>query len=252
MVPLCKNAIVLYITSKMAPRKRSNLIGVGEYMRKWLLMVVVLAITLFSQTVLAEVGLTAKAGTLGFGGDLTVGLIKQLNIRLGMNYLNVDIARDNVTSEAKEISVALDMQTVQALLDWHPTGGGFRISAGGMFNDNRLALSAVPNDTVKINDVNFTVSSLDGEATFPQLAPYLGIGYGNAGSADKDTHWRFSFDLGVLFQGAPTLKLTATASNPAIQSILDDALAEETKKQQDDANAFKIYPVLSAGLSYVF
>jgi len=198
------------------------------------------------------VGITAKVGTLGFGGDLTIGLMDQLNVRFGFNYLNLDIKKDDVTSRVKEISSAIDLKTVSALLDWHPTGMGFRISAGGMLNKNRLALSAIPNDTVKIDDMEFTVDRLDGEITFKDFAPYVGIGYGNAGKQDKDTHWRFSFDLGAMFQGEPTVKLSATASDPSVQPALDQAVEAEKKDKEDTIKAFKIYPVLSFGLSYVF
>ena len=223
-------------------------------MRKWPVVcaVVVLAVVSCRVAVAEGLGLTAKAGTLGFGGDLSVGIFDQVNARIGINYLNLNITREDVASEVKEISVALDLQTIAALLDWHPGGMGFRISAGGMLNNNKLALSAVPNETVQVNDVDFTVSSLDGELTFKDFAPYLGIGYGNAGKTDKDTHWRFSFDLGVLFQGEPTVNLSATAQNPALQPALNSAIEEEKKKQEDKIAAFKVYPVLSFGVSYVF
>lgn len=211
-----------------------------------------LVVMVLTRAASAAVGVTAKIGTLGVGGDLTVGLFSQLNARLGVNYLNLDLQRDDAGGKVKEISAALDLKTVAALLDWHPNGWNFRVSGGAMINKNKLALSAKPGENVKIDDIDFAVNSVEGEATFKDLAPYLGIGYGNAGTSDKDTHWRFAFDLGVMFQGEPDIKLSATAANPSVQPLLDQAVANETVKVKDDAKPFNMYPVLSFGVSYVF
>jgi hypothetical protein len=55
-----------------------------------------------------------------------------------------------------------------------------------------------------------------------------------------------------MFQGEPKVSATATASDPALQPYVDQALANEVAKIQDDASAFKLYPVISVGVSYRF
>ena len=181
-----------------------------------------------------------------------MGVVSQLNVRVGLNYLNFDVRKEDISKEVNEISMALDLNTVAMLLDWHPRDNNFRISGGVMVNKNKLALSAVPGEVVSINDTEYSISRLDGEVSFNQLAPYLGIGYGNAGKCDEDTHWRFSFDLGVMFQGTPEVKLSGTASDPSIQRLLDDAIAGESEDIKDYVTPFTVYPVLSFGVSYVF
>jgi hypothetical protein len=136
------------------------------------------------------------------------------------------------------------------LLDIHPFGGGFRVSGGGMLNKNEIQLRANLDRTVEIDDQEFSLSDFKGEVTFEEMAPYLGIGYGNAVGADG--RWHFSCDFGVMFQGEPKVSASATASNPAIQPIVDEALDREVADLQDDANAFKYYPVISAGVSFRF
>jgi len=218
-------------------------------------MAVVVAVMLLAgqDAAFAEVGLSAKAGTLGLGADLTVGLFDQLNVRLGFSFLNYDVNKNDMDNRyVKDIAVELDLRTIALLLDWHPSGGGFRISAGGIVNGNKLTLSATPSDTVSINDQEFTVSSLDGDVTFRQFVPYAGIGYGNAGKKDEDSNWRFSFDLGVIFQGPGEVELTATAANSSLQSALNTAVAGEIEDRKDDMKSFTIYPVISFGISYVF
>ncbi len=93
------------------------------------------------------------------------------------------------------------------------------------------------------------IGTLSGDATFDEFAPYVGIGFGNAVADDVDLS--FSFDLGLIFQGTPDVKLRSdgtAAGNPVFVADLQD----EEDDLQDDADKFKIYPVLSFGISYCF
>jgi hypothetical protein len=220
-------------------------------MRKW----AILAVLIIGNAVLAEmasagVGVSAKIGTLGYGGDLTVGVLPQLNVRAGFNTFSFAINTRDDSEGATKISADLDLQTIPILLDWHPYAGGFRVSAGMVVNNNEVSLYAVPGDTVKINDVEYGLQHLDGKATFNQVAPYLGIGAGNA--ADTSSHLHFSCDFGVMFQGEANIELHATASNPALQTILDADVEQQRKTSEDDVSVFKFYPVIAIGLSYTF
>ena len=77
----------------------------------------------------AEVALGGKAGTLGGGVELTVGLSPQWNVRLGVNAYNY-------TDDGREASgIDYDAKAQAAhgrrlLLDFHPGGRGFRLSGG--------------------------------------------------------------------------------------------------------------------------
>jgi hypothetical protein len=55
-----------------------------------------------------------------------------------------------------------------------------------------------------------------------------------------------------MFQGEPQVDAQATASDPALQPYVDEALSKEVADIQDDASAFKYYPVISVGVSYRF
>ena len=194
-------------------------------------------------------GLTLKVGSTGVGGDLTVGLTENLNIRAGIAYFTwtqEDVGGGNDKKDFK-----LDLLNVPITLDWHPiSGNGFRISAGVMFNNDRGEISAKSGQTVSINDRDYVVSSLNGTVDFNKIGPYLGIGYGNA--ADTSAHWHFSSDLGVVFVGAPNVTLAATALNPAEQPALNADVEQQRQKYSDDAKPFQVYPVVSFGVSYTF
>lgn len=193
------------------------------------------------------VGVTAKIGTLGFGVDATIGASDYLGFRVGVNTMSLgpSISRDEGT-----ITTDLDWLSYGVLADLHPFGGGFRISGGGLINKNKFKLKADLTKSVELDGQQYSLTDMSGEITFSELAPYFGIGYGNAVGADGN--WHFSCDFGVMFQGSPKIAATATASDPALQPIVDEALANELKDIQNDANAFKYYPVISVGVSYRF
>ena len=193
------------------------------------------------------VGVTVKAGTLGAGLEATVGVNDVLGFRFGINAMNFG---PSFTRDEGTITTDLEWLSYGALVDLHPFGGGFRISGGGLINKNRFKLKADLTRSVELDGRDYDLSALNGEVTFSEMAPYAGIGYGNAVSADG--RWHFACDFGIMFQGSPKVAATATASDPAIQPVVDDALAREVEKIQDDANAFKYYPVISVGVSFRF
>lgn len=88
--------------------------------------------------------------------------------------------------------------------------------------------------------------------SFNKIAPYLGIGFGNAVAADKT--WGFSTDIGVLIQGSPSTSLSntgCTASASVCSQIASDVQAEnlELKEKVKD---FKLLPVVRLAVSYKF
>jgi hypothetical protein len=192
-------------------------------------------------------GLTAKVGTLGIGGDLTIGLSDYLGLRFGVNGFAWNPSAE---AEGHEIYSDIDWFTAEALLDVHPFGGGFRISGGGMLNKNKLKLRADVDEPVELNDIDFQLSDLYGEVTFNEFAPYAGIGYGNAVGADG--RWHFDCDFGVMFQGKPDVSASATASDPRAQRAVDLALDKELDDIRDTADNFQFYPVISVGVSFRF
>lgn len=193
------------------------------------------------------VGLTVKLGTLGGGLEATVGASDYLGFRFGFNMMSAgpSIERDEGT-----INTDLDWLSYGALVDLHVFGGGFRVTGGGLINKNKFKLSADLSESVTLDGEHYELSDLSGQVTFGELAPYVGIGYGNAVGADG--RWHFACDFGVMFQGEPKVEASATASDSRLQPIVDEALRREVADIQDDANAFKYYPVISIGVSYRF
>lgn len=215
-------------------------------------VIAVVLVSLPGQTVFAGgPAVTVKMGTLGYGADLTVGLVPTVNLRLGVNTisLDIDVAEEDSESGGEEIQTEIEWLTLAVLLDWHLTEGGFRVTGGIMINNNEVNLSADISESVEINDRAYIVSDFSGNISFNDIAPYLGIGYGNAVGEGR---WHFALDLGVMFQGAPDVTIEARSSNPIIQAILDRDLQAEAQELEDDTEMFDMYPVLSLGASFAF
>jgi len=192
-----------------------------------------------------------KAGTLGFGTELTLGLFEEaLNLRLGGNYLPLKFSGK---IEDVDYEFEINWSSVPILLDWHPFNNNFRISGGMIYNRNRANLDARLNESQKIGDQEYSpeeIGTLSGTADFKNFAPYIGLGFGNA-VGGPDTGWNFIFDIGVMFQGTPSISLSADGTKSADPVFMRN-LAEEKADVQEEADKFRFYPVISAGVSYQF
>lgn len=210
-----------------------------------------LAAVWFSITGLAEAALSigGKFGTLGAGVDLTARLNDQLNLRVGGNYItyHLDILTDDI-----DYAVDTHFENLVTTLDWHPFENNFRISAGAVFNQNQLDMEATVSSPVEIGGATFSpseIGTLRGVASFDNVAPYLGIGFGNA--AKDDAGLTFVFDIGVMFQGAPDVELTADGT-AADNEYFQEQLAIEEQDAEEVGDLFRFYPVLSIGIAYCF
>jgi hypothetical protein len=190
---------------------------------------------------------SGRASTLGFGAELTAGLTDKVNVRVGGNLF--DYSRSFTQDDDDRFDLDFRLRSVSGILDWHPSGGGFRLSGGVIGNGNQAALVAqaaaasyeIGNGRYAVSDVG----ALTGTATVGNVAGYAGIGFGNP-VADKRIG--LVLDLGVAFQGSPEVTLRATgpiAGDPAFQADL----TREEAEFNDDARRFRYYPVISVGIS---
>jgi len=218
------------------------------------IIVMCMVLALSASGVMAGAAVGVKIGTLGLGAEATLGLTEKTNLRIGINSASIDLSAlaetDDEVEDAEEIELTLDLSSVAALFDWHCFGGSFRLTGGALLNNNEATMEASVDESVEIGDSTYTVSSLDGTVSFGDIAPYIGIGFGNA--VDEEGRLTFAFDLGIMFQGSPEVEITATASNPALQNALNADLDKEAQTIEDDTEGLTIYPVISLGLAYSF
>lgn len=199
----------------------------------------------------ADIGIIGKTGTLGFGFEFVKSFNGAFNGRAGFNAFDYEF---NQVDGDISYDYNLELNTVSALLDWHPFGGGFRLSAGAIVNGNQISGTATPNfDSFNIGGTTYTaedVGRLDAKVDFNNVAPYFGIGWGNA-AGKYSKGFSLSADLGVLFQGDPNVSLKASGT-VATQPQFEDDIAREEQELQDELSGFTMYPVASIGISYAF
>lgn len=196
------------------------------------------------------VSVGVKAGTLGAGVELEAQMTQTLSGRLGLNYFSYSY---DGTEDDIKYDFDATLQTVGALLDWHPFSNGFRISAGVMINGNELEGSAqATNGTYDIGDRTYSsgdVGTLTGDIEFNAVAPYIGIG--TSTSFGKNGSFGFICDLGVMYQGEADVTFSADGILASNQTFMSD-LKKEEQNLQDDLSNYEWYPVISVGFIYRF
>ncbi|HEX8486816.1 hypothetical protein [Sphingomonas sp.] len=192
------------------------------------------------------------AGTLGIGPEVGFRFSDHIGVRGSATFFGVssDFDSDDITYRGK-----LKLKSFGAMLDVHPFGGAFRVSAGARINRNRVNVSATPGPnntgTVTVGDEDFTaaqVGTLSGRATVKKVSPALTLGW--AGKNQPGLF--FLAEAGVLFQGAARLRDFRASGSASTNPRFTAALERERRDLQDDVDKVKVYPILQFGIGYRF
>ena len=170
--------------------------------------------------------LGAGFGTLGFGVDATYLVLDWFNVR-GAAHLFALTYKDTIDNV--DYNFDFDFNGIGLMLDFYPgQKRGFRLTAGGMFNDHSTDIKGTARNAAK--------TTYSGSADYDSFAPYFGLGFGNP--VQPDAALTFTFDLGLMIQGYDlTLPTAAAAARSDIEDVLDKATT---------------YPVMMFALHYHF
>jgi hypothetical protein len=213
--------------------------------------IVLLAALAFSANASAKDSLWfgVKAGTLGFGGEVSWRPIEWLDLRAGANFYDYDESGSQA---------GINYDGTLALNTYYLTGNfrfplsPFRLTVGAYANDNEVQLVSQDMASYLIGD-NPTpyspgdIGTITSVASFDSVAPYIGAGF----DFDILDRLGLSLDFGVLLQGEPTITMTADgllASDPALLADLNAEIAE----LQSEFENLKLYPVVSIGFNFNF
>jgi len=196
----------------------------------------------------ATVRLDAHISTLGGGLELAVPLTEKYDARLGFNQFKFSTTQN---SGGLNYKGDLKLASVGALVDWRPWSGTTHLTAGVIFNSNKLALSATTTPgTYTINGAPYNSAGGDtitSSVEFNKVAPYLGFGWSGH---PKNKGFSFSSDFGILFQGSPKASVTTTGAWGGANT---SQLTTDAQNQLNtDLKNFKMYPVVSLGIGYAF
>jgi|GEM_PF-512548 len=223
-----------------------------------------------------DFGVGVKAGTVGFGADVSIVLTQTINLRASFTQADFNESdtieiQDSSSgdSAAVDAQLNLDFGSTALLFDWYPFDGTFHVTAGLMKNDSSMNVSGTLKSingtgSVSFNGTNYQITdfvdpTVGGNLSFgDSFEPYLGIGWGR--KADDDPGFALSFEIGVVmmdpkvdFNQYPQLTAAALAVPGApdqAQLQADIDAAEATANQ--DLDDFELYPVISLGLNYAF
>ncbi len=200
-------------------------------------------------TVLAAgFGTGIKVSTLGPGVEIEGRMNDNLGLRANANYLPFSVS---VTADDVDYDADFSWKSGGAMVDFYPFSGIFRITGGLFYNGNDVDLSATPSSNVTVGDSTYTpaqIGSIDGSLDFNTIAPYAGLGW--SGGKAASGNWTVSFDVGVLFQGSPSVdELTASGDLAGNAAFIAD-LEKEKAEIEDEMEPFQYYPVLALTVSY--
>ena len=213
-------------------------------MKKAAVLLVLLAMFLImAPNASAQLALGAKAGTLGLGVEANVHFGGLFSFTAGINALKWG---HKFTADEVEYDGDLDFKSLALLANWHPSRGGFRVTAGLLLNGNEVLVTAEPQGSYEFGGTEYPgelVGEVDGTVNFNDIAPYAGIGWGY----DKDARWGFYADFGAIFQGAADVTLTADGPIAIWPGFQEDLKSEE-EAIEDELQNFQVYPVISLGV----
>lgn len=189
---------------------------------------------------------SGKAGTTGLGGEVTVGLLTDLNARVGLNTMDFDVDEkfDDV-----EYELGVNFDSMSGLIDWYIFDDSFHLTGGVYSLNHEICLDATPTGSVEIGDITYSYSDagmLRGKAEVDGTSPYFGIGWGNPMQSNR--RWGFTLDLGVIFTDSPDVTLNSYGGALSTDSAFLAELEKERKKIEDDLDSIKFYPVATLGL----
>lgn len=194
--------------------------------------------------------LGAQVGTPGAGVTAAFSVSPNFVVRGSYDALKFD--RDS-TYDDIDYNAELDFNSPGAFVDWHPTGNALFVSAGAFFGDRSVNLDATPTGNTRIGSQTFTpaqIGNLTGKIELEDTAPFVGIGFDN--TFTRGGRLGFRFLAGAAFGDAPQVDLNASGGTLSNDPTFQARLAEEEADIQDDADDYKVLPVIQAGLTYRF
>jgi len=215
-------------------------------MRPFLLLA--LAAAAFASPASAQFGFALRASTLGIGGDVSYPVSPKFNVRLGGSYIGYSQSK---VIDQDDISVQYNADghaaSGQLMADFFPMGNMLRLTGGLVLNltEANAKVFSVKPYTINAGQPDEKTFSAERMGTLSAkvgyknpVAPYLGFGFGNP------TRGGFGFELevGAMYAGQPKIEMSGTG--------LIGPTAAQAPELEKGLESFRIYPMLSLGLSF--
>jgi hypothetical protein len=189
----------------------------------------------------------ATAGMLGLGLVYAYSFSERLVIRGGINGSSYSFDQ---TKSGIDYEFDINWESASVALDFHPTRGALRLSAGVLKNGNSLSTRSNVSENVTVGDTTYTltdVGTLRGAVSFNSIAPFIGIGW----DWSRNNRFGITFDVGVVSQGSPTVSLSADGPLLGGPMFLADLAAEEAELKNSFGDLDSM-PFVTFGLMFRF
>lgn len=209
-----------------------------------------LGLAVLSAPAAAEgLGVGAHGGLMGAGLNAHVRLSDALTARASYSRFE-----RNYHSHEREVNYdsALDLNSVQAGVDWYPVSSGLRFSTALVDNRNELQLQALPSaGFLVLNDKLYAeaeVGELRGTVSYPDTGLYLGMGW------DEPVAGGLSVivDIGVYYLGEPEVSQRVGCGITARCAQLQADAGVERRRLEDDLARYAWWPQVQVGMAYRF
>ena len=204
----------------------------------------------------AEIAAGPRAGTTGAGLDLAFRIHDSAHLRLAASSWSHDTT---FTVDGLEYDADATLAAGLLLLDWYPTGGGFRVSLGGGWNGTEADVSTplvglLNREIPDLPPLTIDLGTAAGTASGDELVPAVLLGWGNPFRGGR---WGVSFEIGALYQGEPDVELEARTSFPIEQIPGGSAevarlLAEEEAALEDELDEYTVLPIVAFAVTWRF
>lgn len=188
---------------------------------------------------------------VGLPGLVTLGYAAPVNNNWGWHAelagglkASLDGNRDGVN-----VTGHITSTTLGAFGDWFPfDASGFRVVGGLTVNDINANVNATGTGTSVINGktVNMAGQNYDVKLAFPNVTPYIGIGYGHK-KAEKGLG--FYADIGFMVGTFDVSSSTSLVANGLVAQADVDA---QNQKLRDGVGKLSVLPSASIGMTYRF
>lgn len=159
--------------------------------------------------------------------------------------LSYDQTEEDDDGNSYEIDASLTAAAV--LVDFFPTGPGWRLSGGVLFNASDLEALGTggPSEPFEINGQTFVGGVVEADVRFNnQIAPMITTGY----DYPINENWILSGEIGAIFTGG--FDIDVTANSDALQTEIDND--PDYQELRSDADDLTILPYISVSVGYRF
>lgn len=214
----------------------------------------------FSLIRFAATAQAAPTGWLAIGPEIgTTGIGVQVSIPLWRNHLNFTTGYSGLgigfhcSTAGQGYHADFRLGGAPIYLSAYPLGPHFHLDAGIFINRTNIDAVGEPNaEGFYVFDHHSYPASWVGRVTgtthFNQVAPYLGLGWGNPFFGSS--RWSFMINAGVIMEGGARMQMYAVNENtiPGLRGDID-----HYQTTLDHSISFlNILPVFNLGLDYRF